>query len=157
MTEALTPPPEHVGERWHLIEFPFGQGFEPKEWDGHHWLHIRMKVSPESAARAGWRYFGPRDPHATRIAELTGSVDALREVQAMLARSVNEKLGRIATLEAEIKRLSGGLIAIHEASPDVPASVLRGIAYDIALNCIDPETARYQITRRALTGESHDK
>jgi len=49
---------------------------------------------------------------------------------------------------AEQKRLSGCLIAINEADPAVPSSVLMGIAYDSALNCITPDIARYQIERR---------
>jgi len=52
-------------------------------------------------------------------------------------------------------RLSGGLIAINQADPSVPAEVLRGIAYDVALNCIEPDVAEFQITRRAaLTAPS---
>ena len=45
-------------------------------------------------------------------------------------------------------RLSAGLMAISNADKDAPASVLRLIAYDIALNCMDAETAAYQIRRR---------
>lgn len=46
-------------------------------------------------------------------------------------------------------RLSAGLLAIRGAAETVPASVLRGIAYDVALNCMDAETAKFQIERRA--------
>lgn len=48
----------------------------------------------------------------------------------------------------ENARLSRGLLAIHAASPDVPASVLRSVAYDIALNLISADTAAFQIERR---------
>ena len=51
---------------------------------------------------------------------------------------------------ADARRLSGGLMAIRGADETVPASVLRSVAYDIALNCIEPDVATYQITRRAL-------
>lgn len=54
---------------------------------------------------------------------------------------------------ADARRLSGGLIAIREAPDEVPADVLRGIAYDIALNCITPDVAAYQIKRRAGLAE----
>ena len=54
---------------------------------------------------------------------------------------------------AEEHRLSQGLCAIAEAGENVPASVLRGIAYDIALNCITPDVARFQIERRAALKE----
>lgn len=50
---------------------------------------------------------------------------------------------------AEELRLSQGLCAIADAGENVPASVLRRIAYDIALNCITPDMARFQIERRA--------
>lgn len=49
-------------------------------------------------------------------------------------------------------RLSDGLIAISQANESVPASVLRSVAYDAALNCIDGETVAYQIERRAALG-----
>jgi hypothetical protein len=51
-------------------------------------------------------------------------------------------------LRAENERLSLGLIAIAEAPKTIGSSVLRSIAYDVALNCIDAETAKYQIARR---------
>lgn len=50
---------------------------------------------------------------------------------------------------ADARRLSGGLMAIRDAAETVPAFVLRSIAYDIALNCIEPDVAKYQIERRA--------
>lgn len=52
---------------------------------------------------------------------------------------------------AEARRLSGGLLAINAAATSVPAEVLRGIAYDVALNCIKPDVAEFQIERRAAT------
>lgn len=61
MTEqpAITPPDEHKDKRWHWIEFPFGQGVEPKEWDEDQWSHAGMKVSPDHAAGARWKYISP--------------------------------------------------------------------------------------------------
>lgn len=50
---------------------------------------------------------------------------------------------------AQTRRLSGGLLAIYSAPSAAPAAVLRSVAYDIALNCIKPDTAEYQIVRRA--------
>ena len=50
-------------------------------------------------------------------------------------------------------RLSDGLIAISQANESVPASVLRSVAYDVALNCIDGETVAYQIERCAALAE----
>jgi len=89
----------------------------------------------------------------------TGHGDTMDDLLGELGAQIKElrvSAHRFAQMEASMRywikqhaRLSDGLIAIHEASPDVPADVLRGIAYDIVLNCIDPETARFQITRRA--------
>lgn len=62
----------------------------------------------------------------------------------------------IQTKHAEELRLSQGLCAIAEAGENVPASVLRSIAYDIALNCITPDVARFQIERRATLKEAGD-
>lgn len=53
----------------------------------------------------------------------------------------------------DARRLSGGLVAIAEAADGVAASVLRSVAYDVALNCIEPDVARYQIERRAAASE----
>jgi hypothetical protein len=49
---------------------------------------------------------------------------------------------------ADACRLSSGLMAIRGAPESVPAEVLRGVAYDIALNCMNGDTAEYQIERR---------
>lgn len=83
------------------------------------------------------------------------SIEAVREalhtqgiVPALRAR-LNELLAERECWNRDARRLSGGLLAIRNAAENVPASVLRGIAYDIALNCIDPDTAAYQIERRA--------
>jgi hypothetical protein len=58
----------------------------------------------------------------------------------------------------EACRLSAGLIAICEAPKTVGSSVLRSVAYDVALNCMDGETAKHQILRRAgiANGENGD-
>lgn len=84
-------------------------------------------------------------------AELTlGDFRRAREVYRALTRAEGGKRE-----DAEAARLSGGLIAINQADPSVPAEVLRGIAYDIALNCIEPDVAEFQIARRAaLTAPS---
>lgn len=54
---------------------------------------------------------------------------------------------RIDELEAEARRLSHGLLALAHPS-DAPSGVLRSVAYDIAMNGMDYETAAYQIQRR---------
>ena len=59
-----------------------------------------------------------------------------------------------APLRAEIDRLAGCLIAICSAKESTPASVLRGIAYDAALNCITPDVAEFQIERRTALQKS---
>lgn len=65
------------------------------------------------------------------------------------ARAEIERLrGIITRMHAEEARLSQGLCAISEAPENAPASVLRSIAHDIALNCIPPDVARFQIERR---------
>jgi hypothetical protein len=52
----------------------------------------------------------------------------------------------------ESARLARGLLAIHGAADDVPASVLRSVAYDIAMNCIGADMAEFQIERRTRGG-----
>lgn len=65
----------------------------------------------------------------------------------------DEALIALEAQQAEIARLRDGLGAIRDAPSDVPAKILRDIAYDIGLNCIDGETAVFQITRRAALAE----
>jgi Tfp pilus assembly protein FimV len=82
---------------------------------------------------------------AARIRELEAQETTLRsEIEGL--RKENAEL---AAFEAEVVRLANCLHAIHKAAPEVPASVLRGIAYDIVLNGIGPDVAEYQIERRA--------
>ncbi len=90
------------------------------------------------------------------------SIAEVRAV-AILAASAPELKAEIERLQARVKelererdmwnadsvRLSSGLIAINVADPSVPASVLRSVAYDIALNCITRDVAEFQITERA--------
>lgn len=61
----------------------------------------------------------------------------------------------IKRLHAETVRLSGCLIAINGAADTASATVLRGVAYDAALNCISPDVARYQIERRTMQELEH--
>lgn len=49
----------------------------------------------------------------------------------------------------DARRLSGGLCAIHGAPANATVGALKSVAYDIALNCIEPETARFQIEKRS--------
>lgn len=74
--------------------------------------------------------------------------DLLGELSAQVKEVRSAAYGKQELARAETARLSAGLIVIHEAAAHVAASVLRGIAYDIALNRMDPETARFQITVR---------
>jgi predicted nucleic acid-binding Zn-ribbon protein len=76
------------------------------------------------------------------IQTLRSEIEGLRKENAEHAESVQ-------AFEAEVVRLANCLHAIHKAAPEVPASVLRGIAYDIVLNGIGPDVAEYQIERRA--------
>jgi hypothetical protein len=57
---------------------------------------------------------------------------------------------QIIELQKEGKRLSGCLLAIHSASETVPASVLRRIAHDTAMRCIEPNTAEDLIKLRSI-------
>lgn len=50
---------------------------------------------------------------------------------------------------AGARRLAACLIAINKAPATIPASILREIAYDAALNCITPDVAEFQILRRS--------
>jgi hypothetical protein len=67
-------------------------------------------------------------------------------VETILSRTDSADL---AYWHKEACRLSAGLIAICESPKTAGSSVLRSVAYDIALNCMDAETAKYQIRRRA--------
>lgn len=69
--------------------------------------------------------------------------------QKLVSDEHDRQVAEIERLHAEELRLSQGLCAIAESAPDVSATVLRSVAYDIALNCITPDIARYQIEHRA--------
>lgn len=58
-------------------------------------------------------------------------------------------------LAQERARLSAGLTAIATAPKTVGSGVLRSVAYDIAFNRIDGETAEFQIKRRAGLVRGH--
>lgn len=109
----------------------------------------------------------PDDPMPDTAENLLAAKDA--EIERL--RSIvttdgveKERLKAIAlTCEKEVfrwnqdaRRLSGGLLAINAAEKSVPASVLRSVAYDICLNCLLPEVAEYQITRRAALAKKPD-
>lgn len=86
--------------------------------------------------------------------QLWAEIDRLRAELAAKSERIAELESAATTWREDACRLSGGLIAIRNAAPTVPASVLRGSAYDIALNCIDPETAEFQIEARAAKATS---
>lgn len=50
---------------------------------------------------------------------------------------------------AEARRLSGCLIAIHKAPETATIGALKSVAYDAALNCISSDVAEFQIERRS--------
>lgn len=79
-------------------------------------------------------------------------IDNLRRGTALENRAADE-IERLRAerdqWNADARRLSGGLLAIRNAPEDAPSEVLRGVAYDIAMNCLDPDTAAFQIERRA--------
>jgi|GEM_PF-4974407 len=57
---------------------------------------------------------------------------------------------------SQTRQMSGGLLAIHEAPEGVTIEAARSVAYDIALNCIKPDVAAFQLVRRSgslTTGE----
>lgn len=66
-----------------------------------------------------------------------------------LTKRLAERGEELEQMRAERDRLSGGLVALAGAPKTVGSSVLRSVAYDIAMNCIDAETAEFQIKRRA--------
>jgi len=77
--------------------------------------------------------------------ELIEHVDDLATVCERQAAEIAELRAERDQWNADARRLSGGLIAISESPKTIGSSVLRSIAYDIALNCIEPDTARFQI------------
>lgn len=86
-------------------------------------------------------------------AVLSGSQVQRVNVLTMAKHDIAILSAEVRRLHAETCRLSGGLIAITNAPKTVGSSVLRSIAYDIALNCIKPDVAEYQIKRRSgITG-----
>lgn len=110
------------------------------------------------------RLFATLDTARAKAAALEDSADkwceqAIRELgareraEAKLSAAEQES----ERLREESKRLSGGLIAISGAAETVPAQVLRGIAYDVALNCIKPDVAEYQIERRATLQQKEER
>lgn len=78
----------------------------------------------------------------------TLSVDAAAALAEFVRLNV-ALVGKVKELNAEAQRLSSGLLMISGAPRTAPAAVLRTVAYDIALNCIEPDVAEYQIVRRA--------
>ena len=49
----------------------------------------------------------------------------------------------------QARQLSGGLLAIHSAPDGVTIGAARSVAYDVALNCIKPDIAEFQLVRRS--------
>ena len=49
----------------------------------------------------------------------------------------------------QARQLSGGLLAIRSAPDGVTIEAARSVAYDIALNCITPDVAAFQLVRRS--------
>jgi hypothetical protein len=70
--------------------------------------------------------------------------EVTQEFRLQNDREWREKLDH---LKAENHRLRDGLLALAHPS-DAPNGVLRSIAYDIVMNSMDGETAKYQIERR---------
>lgn len=55
----------------------------------------------------------------------------------------------------QAQQLSGGLLAIHSAPEGVTIEAARSVAYDIALNCIKPDVAAFQLERRSASPSIH--
>lgn len=66
-----------------------------------------------------------------------------------LARLLRATAERMTQISDDCRNLSGGLLAIHGASDEATVAALKSVAYDIAMNCLSPETAAYQIERRS--------
>jgi hypothetical protein len=66
-----------------------------------------------------------------------------------LATAVKKRISDLEWFADDAKRLSGCLIAIHDAPDDATVNALKSVAYDAALNCITPDVAEYQIEKRS--------
>lgn len=91
---------------------------------------------------------------ADQLADFLDEITRLRADRATREARIAKQEAKIARWNKDARKLAGGLLAIYNADPGIPADVLRGIAYDIALNCIDPETAKYQIVARTLAKQT---
>lgn len=69
-----------------------------------------------------------------------------KEVAAML----EDQADAVDYWNSDARRLSGCLIAIHQASENATIGALKSVAYDSALNCISEGVARFQIERRSV-------
>lgn len=58
----MTPPPKFAHLPWHWIER--GRRLEPARWISECWrlATLREPVTPQDAARYGWRYIAPAEP-----------------------------------------------------------------------------------------------
>lgn len=97
-----------------------------------------MSEQPNTTA---WRRY------QERLGNRTGNEEAAIE-SAFRAGWAACLKARVAGASAAEGRLARGLLAINAAA-DAPAEVLRSVAYDVAMNGLDPATAAFQIKRRA--------
>lgn len=117
--------------------------FWAEKRDGRWQLQMRHRGPGSSFCVAQINHWAD-NPEAltTRIADACNAYEPMRE--ALNALRVDRDYWN-----ADARRLSAGLLAIHRADESVPASVLRGIAYDISLNCITQDVAEFQIEERS--------
>lgn len=76
--------------------------------------------------------------------------EEFREQVAVLMEGQQEA---VSYWSSHARRLSGCLIAIHEAPETATINALKSVAYDAALNCISQGVAEHQIERRSAANQ----
>jgi hypothetical protein len=77
---------------------------------------------------------------------------ARHAAKTIAALTAAEQAGDDIDWNADARRLSGCLLAIHGAKT-ASASALRSVAYDAALNCIMPDVAEFQCDHRTAAAQ----
>jgi hypothetical protein len=84
------------------------------------------------------------------IAILRAKQPLSEDFREQVAVLIEEQREAVFYWNSDARRLSGCLIAIHQAPETATINALKSVAYDAALNCISQRVAQFQIERRSL-------